>query len=229
MKGSTPQENHKLLNGRTSLHLSHLREGTGTPLLLLHELFTSSDRWSEQEILWEGPVWALDFGGHGSSDWRAGGAYYPELFATDVDSALEEIGPTCVAGAGLGAYVALLVAGARTEKIPGALLFPGAGLIGGGDEPSCEPDASKLDELEQAHADTNTPEEIATDPRVVLAQDDIRPPDYAASFGARSQALLLAEDGKTRPGWWEVLRELPKVHETSIDRAKAFEALSRFR
>ncbi|HAC80000.1 MAG TPA: hypothetical protein DCG06_06875, partial [Deltaproteobacteria bacterium] len=75
MKGSTPRENHKLLNGRTSLHLSHLREGTGTPLLLLHELFTSSDRWSEQEILWEGPVWALDFGGPGTSDWRAGGAY----------------------------------------------------------------------------------------------------------------------------------------------------------
>ena len=229
MKNIAPQKSRRLVNGRTSLHLSHLRDGTGTPLLLLHELFSSADRWSAQEILWDGPIWALDFAGHGSSAWRTGGAYYPELFATDVDTALEELGSVCLAGVGLGAYVALLIAGGRADKIPGALLLPGAGLTGGGDEPGSEPDATKLDQLQQAHANTDTRDEVATDPRVILAQDDIRPTDYARSFGSRSQTLLLAEDGQPRPGWWEALRELPQVRATSIDRAEAFDALTRLR
>ena len=214
-----------LVNGRTSLHLQRLRDGEGTPILLLHDLFGSVADWQDRPIEWTGPVWALDFAGHGRSAWRPGGAYYPELFVTDADAALEEIGPSCLAGIGLGAYVALLLAGARAERVPGTLLLPGTGMEGGGKEPAPVPQPGSIDELKRAHAGAETPQDTATDPRVVLARNDIRPVDYAESFGARSRGLVLVEDGATRPGWWEAVSGLPNVRATSADVPEAFAGL----
>ena len=214
-----------LVNGRTSLHLQRLRDGEGMPLLLLHDLFGSLADWQDRPIEWTGPVWALDFAGHGKSTWRPGGAYYPELFVTDADAALEEIGTSCLAGIGLGAYVALLLAGARTERVPGTLLLPGTGMEGGGEEPAQIPQAGYLDELKRAHAGAETPQDSATDPRVVLARNDIRPVDYAESFGTRSQKLVLVEDGANRPGWWEAVSGLPNAQATSADLLEAFTVL----
>jgi len=138
MSTTTREANHTLINGRTSLHLRQLDEGSGTPLLLLHDLFGSMGDWQSHPLeeavgeAWDGPVWALDFAGHGDSAWRPGGAYYPELFATDANAALEEIGSACVAGIGLGAYVALLIggrwagAGSHTQPREPARTRPGA-------------------------------------------------------------------------------------------------------
>lgn len=225
MSTTTREANHTLINGRTSLHLRQLDEGSGTPLLLLHDLFGSMGDWQSHPLeeavgeAWDGPVWALDFAGHGDSAWRPGGAYYPELFATDANAALEEIGSACVAGIGLGAYVALLIAGARAEKVPGSLLLPGTGMEGGGQEPAVTPNPESLQELARAHGGTETASDTATDPRVILAENDIRPVDYACSFGTRSEGLVLAEDGHPRPGWWESLRALPTSREVRIEPA----------
>lgn len=227
MSTTTREANHTLINGRTSLHLRQLDEGSGTPLLLLHDLFGSMGDWQSHPLeeavgeAWDGPVWALDFAGHGDSAWRPGGAYYPELFATDANAALEEIGSACVAGIGLGAYVALLIAGARAEKVPGSLLLPGTGMEGGGQEPAVTPNPESLQKLARAHGGTETASDTATDPRVILAENDIRPVDYACSFGTRSAGLVLAEDGHPRPGWWESLRALPTSREVRIESADA--------
>jgi len=56
---------------------------------------------------------------------------------------------------------------------------------------------------------------------VILAENDIRPVDYACSFGTRSEGLVLAEDGHPRPGWWESLRALPTSREVRIESADA--------
>ena len=244
MNTAIRETDRTLINGRTSLCLRQLDEGNGTPLLLLHDLFGSMEDWQSSPLKeavgegWDGPVWALDFAGHGDSAWRPGGAYYPELFATDADAALGEIGSACVAGIGLGAYVALLIAGARAEKVPASLLLPGAGMEGGGQEPALAPNPNSLEKLARASGGTETASDTATDPRVILAENDIRPVDYACSFGTRSAGLVLAEDGQHRPGWWESLRTLPTSREVPIesadgrdqtDFAKAFTALGALR
>ena len=200
----------KVQNGRTSLQLHQYADGEGPALLLLHELGASSAMWEGKDLAWEGPLWALDFAGHGSSSWRMGGAYYPELFATDAAAALEAIGPAYLAGAGLGAYVALLLSGGHPEKSPATLLCPGKGLAGGGAVPSVAPHRESYDRLLETHRDSTDPTP-PTDPRTVLAEDDIRPQDYTRSFAERCTSIWLAEDGTERPAWWSSLRELPEV------------------
>ncbi len=49
--------------------------------------------------------------GHGASTVPVGGGYFCELLMADVDAALAHLGPATVYGRGLGAYVALLIAG----------------------------------------------------------------------------------------------------------------------
>ena len=125
----------ELRHGWVTLALRRLREGEGQPLLLLHALHGSSADWGTGPETWPGPICALDFAGHGRSGWVRGGVYYPELLAADADAALAELGAAVLVGAGLGAYAALLVAGARPASVPAAVLLPGAGLEGGGGEP----------------------------------------------------------------------------------------------
>ena len=96
------------------LALHTLREGAhgATPLLLLHGLGertpTEAPAWTAS---WQGPVLGLDFTGHGASTVPTGGGYSAEVLMGDVDVALADVGPCAVAGRGLGAYVALLIAG----------------------------------------------------------------------------------------------------------------------
>src|SRR5262249_28271494 len=87
----------RLRHGRISLELHELAQRHGPPLLLLHALFASSDDWGEAPALWPGPVYALDFSGHGRSDWITGGSYYPEQLAGDADAALQHLGRAAVA------------------------------------------------------------------------------------------------------------------------------------
>ncbi len=144
----------------------------GRPLLLLHGLGetspTSVPDWAAN---WTGPVYALDFTGHGASTVPAGGGYSAEILLADADAALAHLGQATVVGRGLGAYIALMLAGARPALVRGAVLCDGSGLAGGAISPTSQnfvllaardlpPDPYALSEL----------------------SSDLRPPDYATLF-----------------------------------------------
>lgn len=213
-----------LRHGRVSIGLHALRGGGGRALLCLHALGGRASDWEPLADAWPGAVYALDFAGHGASGWVRGGAYSPELLAGDADVALARLGDAWLAGAGLGAWVALLVAGARPAHVAGALLLPGAGLAGAGAQP--DPRAES-DPAWRRASDARQPspaERPASDPLTLLLERDFRPPDYAEAFAARAQRLLLLEDGAPRPPWWEAVAASPCAERVS---ASAAEALAR--
>jgi len=204
----------KLANGDQTLELHALQSGEGLPLLLLHPLHASGALWplegAESPIVhWQGPVFALDFSGHGDSGWRAGGFYSAELLAGDADLALVELGRAALLGRGLGAYVGLLLAGARPDEVTGALLQPGGGLAGAG----AEPDFREETDPWAAVALGSEPERSAErshDPMLCCLGHEIRPPDYAVDFARAATGLILAdcEDG---PPWWRAIAAEPRV------------------
>lgn len=204
----------RLQNGRVTLELQLVVAGEGTPLLLLHELGSCAKRWDVDRLEWPGPVYALDFAGHGRSGRLSGGGYHPESYLADADLGLEQLGDrAAVAGAGIGAYVALLLAGARPDRVPAALLLPGRGLAGGGSLPDFErsPDRIELWEarIEQA-ARSFAP---GTDPAVAGCETDVRPVDYACDFARAARQLLFsgaAETAHPLPEWWRAAREVSR-------------------
>jgi pimeloyl-ACP methyl ester carboxylesterase len=201
----------RITHGRITLELHELTRREGPALLLLHALYGSSDDWGEAPAVWPGPVYALDFAGHGQSDWVPGGVYYPENLGGDIDAALQQIGGAAIAGAGLGAYLGLLVAGARRDLVPAALLLPGAGLDGGGASPDFDTPFPDLD-----HPAPGAPEHRA-DPLVRLLDAYVRPVEYVEPFAHAARHVLLAEDGAARPPWWEAVRRSPTAEVTSAD------------
>lgn len=166
-----------LQHNKIQLALHRLRDGPeiaeqGTPLLLLHGLGEASPsqppRWA---ATWPGPVAALDFTGHGQSTVPTGGGYSAEILLADADVALAELGTATVVGRGLGAYVALMLAGARPQQVRGAVLCDGPGLAGGPIGPTSQSFVTLL-------ASTHPPDPYA----LFELSRDLRPPDYAALF-----------------------------------------------
>ena len=169
-----------LRHNKIDLALHQLRDGatSGRPLLLLHGLGeqspTTTPPWTRA---WPGPIVALDFTGHGRSTVPRGGGYTAELLLGDADAALaalvgDEPGATItVAGRGLGAYIALQLAGARATHVHGAILVDGPGLAGGATGPTSQSFFS----LPTSGA--------APDPYALVELGrDLRPPDYAVAF-----------------------------------------------
>lgn len=193
----------RLRNISTALALHPMKSGNGTPLLLLHALGGSSRDWNGVADDWPGSVFALDLSGHGDSEALHGAAYVPELWASDADTALAHIASeAAVAGAGLGAYVALLLAGARPDLIRAALLLPGNGIDGGGADPSERHTILPVGD--------NTPD-AAYDARADAAEQLVRPPRYSVAFAEAARKVVLAEDGTRRPPWWTALHGIAKV------------------
>lgn len=170
-----------LRHGKVELALHHLRDATdagGRPLLVLHGLGEASPStvptWADR---WPGPVAALDFTGHGSSTVPRGGGYTAELLLGDADAALAALtdsDPTrsiTVVGRGLGAYIALQLAGARAAQVHGAILVDGPGLAGGPTGPTSQSFFS-------LPPSATTPDPYA----LVELGRDLRPPDYASLF-----------------------------------------------
>jgi pimeloyl-ACP methyl ester carboxylesterase len=211
-----------LRHGRADLALHHLRGGDGRPLLLLHGLGEASPATVPGHLAhWPGPVLALDFTGHGASTHALAGGYTAEILMADVVTVLAHTGPVTVLGRGLGAYIALLAAGARPGLVRGAILTDGPGLVGGGVRPSSQY------VLSGPVADPHGP-----DPFVIfeLAQD-VRPPDYAVEY----LRLLLADTDLpqplavctvVRPGWLDavVTEGGDRVAEVGLDKALALYA-----
>jgi pimeloyl-ACP methyl ester carboxylesterase len=161
-----------LTHNRVQLALHHLREGDGRPLLLLHGLGDRSpDSVPDWAAAWTGPVHALDFTGHGRSTVPAGGGYSAEILLADADAALATLGEVTVLGRGLGAYIALQLAGARATRVKGAILCDGPGLAGGAIGPTSQSFVAL------------PPRSTPPDPYALFELSrDLRPPDYATLF-----------------------------------------------
>lgn len=211
----------RLRQGRVGLALHHLRQGEGRPLLLLHGLGERTPGEVPGPLSpWPGPVVGLDLTGHGASDVPAGGGYYCEALMGDVDAALAHLGPVTIHGRGLGAYVALLIAGARASLVRGAILADGPGLAGGGPTP---PAASILTVVEPAPPG-GTPDPWA----MHELTRDVRPPDYADTYARLASVnsgldTAIAVVGVNRPPWLEAVVQEPGVVECPLA-----EALDRF-
>ena len=208
-----------LQHNRVELALHTLRAGRGRPLLLLHGLGERSPARAPDELSeWQGPLYALDFTGHGNSSVPRGGGYTCELLMADADVALQRLGDATLVGRGLGAYVALLLAGARPKQVRGAILRDGPGLAGGGSG-FCSPFIPFADEAQPAPPDPFALVELAT---------DIRPPDYACIF-ARLAAQLselrhpIAVCTRERPTWLEAV-----MKELDVERMELREALDAY-
>jgi pimeloyl-ACP methyl ester carboxylesterase len=209
-----------LAHNRVTLALHELRAGDGhRGLLLLHGLGeTSPDAVPDWAAAWRGPVNALDFTGHGRSTIPAGGGYSAEVLMADADAALAVLGPSTVVGRGLGAYVTLLIAGARPSLVQGAVLCDGPGLSGGGAGP---PSGSIL----AVDASTASPDPWA----LAELAGDVRPPDYATSFARQALQFSgvswpFAVCARWRPPWLEAVVREPGVLDVGLDEAVAFYA-----
>jgi pimeloyl-ACP methyl ester carboxylesterase len=126
-----------LSHNRISLALHEMQAGSGRPLLLLHGLGEHTPADVPVELgEWPGPIWGLDFTGHGCSTLPEAGGYTCELLLADADIALAHLGEATIFGCGLGGYVGLLLAGTRPGAVRGAIVADGPGLAGGGPSPS---------------------------------------------------------------------------------------------
>jgi pimeloyl-ACP methyl ester carboxylesterase len=208
----------RLRHAKVELALHRLRAGEGRALLLLHGLGERSPRALPAELTaWPGPVFALDFTGHGDSTRPLAGGYFAELVVADADAALARLGQATLLGRGLGAYVALLLAGARPRAVRGALLCDGAGLAGGGPAPR-DPTLA----LPAAGAAPDAPDPFA----LLELSRDVRPPAYAARFldlarglsGLASPVWICASE---RPPWLAGLLGRPGAEPAELARALA--------
>jgi pimeloyl-ACP methyl ester carboxylesterase len=190
-----------LQHGKVRLAVHELRGTSGPSLLLLHGLGEQTpEAVPDPAAAWPGPVFGLDFTGHGESSVPAGGGYTCEVLMADADAALAALGPVTLLGRGLGAYVALLLAGARPADVRGAVLVDGPGLFGGPSGPS-SPAIVTL-----PGPSPGTPDPYA----LIELTRDVRPPDYAATFARQAAATSPLETPLTvstvgRPPWLEAV------------------------
>lgn len=208
-----------LTHGRVQLALHPVRgsvSGNGRALLLLHGLGEQTPvRLPDYLEPWPGPVIGLDFTGHGQSTVPKGGGYTAELLMGDADTAVRHLGEATVFGRGLGAYVALMVAGARADLVRGAILADGPGLVGGGIRPG-SPNIVQFDPAFEA----GPPDPYALNE----LSRDVRPPDYAATWvrHANEYGSLdspIAVTTVVRPEWIEAVVAEPGVVDCSIAEA----------
>jgi pimeloyl-ACP methyl ester carboxylesterase len=122
-----------------------------------------------------------------------------------------------VFGRGLGAFVALMLAGSRPKEVVGAVLADGPGLAGGPTFPTSQSFVAL------------PPHEGPPDPYALIELTrDLRPPDYAAAFARLALAGSPLDEPITvsavfRPPWLEaVAGELGVAHRSIGDALAAY-------
>lgn len=209
-----------LRHNRIDLALHRIASGqqpSFRPLLLLHGLGERTPDVVPFPIEWPGPVYGLDFTGHGRSTVPAGGGYTSEILVGDVDAALEVLGQVTILGRGLGAYIGLLIAAARPAQVVGVVLADGPGLVGGGVHPG-----SPSVGFPAPWAET------VPDPFALLELSrDVRPPDYAQTYvrfvierSGLEKALMVA--AVARPEWLAAAAAEPGVGQAPVHEALRF-------
>jgi pimeloyl-ACP methyl ester carboxylesterase len=196
-----------LRHNRVDLAMHEIKQGSGRPLLLLHGLGENAERMARVPVSWNGPVWALDFTGHGESSVPRGGGYSAEILMADVDIALRHIGQSTILGRGLGAYVAFLIAGARPSMVHGAVLMDGPGLSGGAVHATSNPEITSV-----GSRAGQTPDPWA----LIELSRDARPANYAVTFVHLATAASTLEEPiavtcRVTPPWIEAIRAEPGV------------------
>ena len=206
-----------LVHNQVSLALHRLRAGEGRPLVVFHGLGEKSpEEVPEWAVTWRGPVYALDFTGHGASTVPVGGGYTAEMLMADADAVIAYLGDVTIVGRGLGGYIALLIAGARAERVHGIVIADGPGISGG-------PSVATSQPVFSLPAVGSPP-----DPYALLELGrDLRPPDYATAFvrlvlqGSDLDTPILVT-ARFRPEWLKAVIEHPGVEEAAtIDDAVA--------
>lgn len=204
-----------LTHNRIQLALHELRDGEGTPLLLLHGLGEHSPAHTPNSAsAWTGPVYALDFTGHGQSTVPVGGGYTAEVLMADADTAVAHLGPSTIIGRGLGGYIAVLLAGARPALVRGAVIEDGPGSAGCGPAPTSQVLSTPV------HTMKSPPDPFA----LYELSKDIRPPDYAANFARLAVQhsgldVPLAVAARFRPAWLQAVADEAGVVECSVQAA----------
>lgn len=207
----------RLRHSKVELAVHQLRGGAGRPLLHLHGLGERSPGDVPAHLApWPGPIWALDFTGHGESTVPSGGGYSCEVLMADVDHVLAHLGAVTVFGRGLGGYVALLIAGARPDLVRGAIIADGSGLAGGGPAPG----SPMVLPPSYGAASPGTPDPLA----LVELAHDVRPPDYATTYARLASAVsdldvVIAACGRNRPEWLVAVLDEPGVVACPLDDA----------
>ena len=207
-----------LTHSRVKLALHTLREGNEPNLLLLHGLgeHTPSglpDKFND----WPGAIYSLDFTGHGDSTVPRGGGYTAELLMSDADIALAHLGNATIAGRGIGAYVAVLLAGGRPDNVRGTILLDGPGLAGGGSG-STSPFIVFPDMTQMTPPDPFVLAELSV---------DVRPPDYvmefvrlASQYSNLSRPISICCEEK--PDWLAAMVGQPGVEDVGLSEALNF-------
>lgn len=210
----------RLRHVRIELALHELRRGEGRPLLLLHGLGEHTPVDVPGLVsAWPGPIFGLDFTGHGRSTVPVGGGYTVEILMADADQAMTELGEATVLGRGLGAYVGLLLAGARPTRVRGVILSDGPGLAGGGPAPGSPA------VIEMASRIGTAPDPYA----LAELSRDVRPPDYASTYVRQALQLSgldapVAVSAIVRPPWLAAVANEPGV--VSLPLAEALRSFS---
>jgi pimeloyl-ACP methyl ester carboxylesterase len=205
-----PERLTPLRHHRAELALHRLRDGAvdgARPLLLLHGLGERTPASPPPNTsAWPGPVFGLDFTGHGASTIPAGGGYSAEILLADADTAVRHLGSCTVVGRGLGAYVGLLLAAARPDAVHGTVLLDGPGMIATDNGPG----SSSPLTIDPAAL-------VPPDPFALLEMGrDIRTADYAsvlarmALVGSTVESPIVVAT-INRPAWVAAVADEPGV------------------
>ncbi len=111
------------------LLLHAIERGAGETTLLLHGWLDHAHSFDLLAPLLPGRTVALDFRGHGDSQWGPeAGFYHLVEYLADVDAVLQQTGATRIVGHSMGGAVALLVAAARPQSLRHVTLLDAAPL-----------------------------------------------------------------------------------------------------
>lgn len=129
--------NHILFDVR-GLRLHALERGSGAPVLLLHGWLDHAHSFDLLAPLLQGRTVALDFRGHGDSQWVGAGGFYHFLeYVADIDEVVEQLSPQApirIVGHSMGAAAGLIYAAARPGRVAHLTLIDAVPLSISGQE-----------------------------------------------------------------------------------------------